>query len=221
MKARYVVGFLVLMGCVGVWLRFDHRPRAVVNSREVERGKPVEASQTPAAPLAGETRVQADRPGSTVEQAAPTPPPTLAPPPVVPEVVAAPVAPRDMPSQISGRRSNPSRGTMAAPEPVVPKPVARAALGYVGADPDAEEIWVNAINDPNRSADERKDLIEDLNEDGFPDPKNITEDDLPLIVSRLALIEELAPDAADEVNEAAFAEAYKDLLNMLAKLSRN
>jgi len=102
-------------------------------------------------------------------------------------------------------------------EPLVPKEVARAALGYVGEDPDAEELWVDAINDPNRPADERKDLIEDLNEDGFADPKNLTEDDIPLILSRLELIEELAPDAADEVNEAAFAEAYKDLVNMLEK----
>jgi hypothetical protein len=105
-------------------------------------------------------------------------------------------------------------------EPLVPQEVARMALGFVGSDPDAEEIWVNAINDPNRSPDERKDLIEDLNEDGFPDPKNITQEDVPLIVSRLELIEELAPDAADDVNEAAFAEAYKDLVNMLIKLDR-
>ena len=104
-----------------------------------------------------------------------------------------------------------------AEEPLIPSPVARLALGYVGSDPDAEEIWVYAINDPNRSPDERKDLIEDLNEDGFPDPRNITEDDVPLIMSRLELIEELAPDAADDVNAAAFAEAYKDLVNMLAK----
>jgi hypothetical protein len=102
-------------------------------------------------------------------------------------------------------------------EPIVPKEVARAALGFVGEDPDAEELWYDAINDPNRPADERKDLIEDLNEDGFPDPKNLTEDDIPLILSRLQLIEEVAPDAADDVNEAAFAEAYKDLVNMLAK----
>jgi hypothetical protein len=102
-------------------------------------------------------------------------------------------------------------------EPLVPKEVARMALGFVGEDPDAEELWYDAINDPNRPAEERKDLIEDLNEDGFEDPKNLTEDDIPLILSRLQLIEELAPDAADDVNEAAFAEAYKDLVNMLAK----
>jgi hypothetical protein len=118
-------------------------------------------------------------------------------------------------------RQRAKAGAENAPEPLVPKPIARTALGYVGADEEAEEVWVNAINDPNRSADERKDLIEDLNEDGFPDPKNITEDDLPLIVSRLMLIEDLAPDAIDDVNAAAFAEAYKDLANMLERLGRN
>ena len=98
--------------------------------------------------------------------------------------------------------------------------MARAALSYVGADSAAEQVWMTAINDPNTPSKERQDLIEDLNEDGFPDPKNITSDDLPLIVNRMALIENLAPDAMDDTNAAAFAEAYKDLTNMLAKLTR-
>ena len=97
--------------------------------------------------------------------------------------------------------------------------VARQALAYVGADPVAEIEWANAINDSNRTAHERQDLIEDLNEEGFPDPHHPTPDDLPLIESRLALIEEYAPDAMDEVNAAAFAEAYKDLLNMYVRAS--
>src|SRR5262249_38670621 len=101
-----------------------------------------------------------------------------------------------------------------------PKEIARQALSFVGADPMAEAVWAQAINDPNLSAHDRKDLIEDLNEDGFPDPKNITQDDLPLIVNRLALIEAMAPDAMDDTNAAAFAEAYKDLANMLTKLSQ-
>jgi hypothetical protein len=103
---------------------------------------------------------------------------------------------------------------------LIPKPLARAALGFVGADPEAETVWALAINDPDRSPNERKDLIEDLNEDGFPDPKHVTTDDLPLILSRLELIEEFAPDSMDEVNAAAFAEAYKDLVNMLIKLGQ-
>lgn len=97
-----------------------------------------------------------------------------------------------------------------------PAAVARAALLMVGADPRAEAVWADAINDPDRDAHERSDLIEDLNEEGFADPHNPTPDDLPLIERRLALIEALAPDAMDESNAAAFAEAYNDLLNMHA-----
>jgi hypothetical protein len=97
------------------------------------------------------------------------------------------------------------------------RPIARQALSFVGADPDAENVWVQAINDPGTSAHDRQDLIEDLNEDGFPDPQHVTSDDLPLIESRIALIEQLAPDSLDDVNAAAFAEAYKDLINMHAQ----
>ena len=105
------------------------------------------------------------------------------------------------------------KGELQAPE-------ARIALMFVGEDEEAEAVWNDAINDPSLSPQERQDLIEDLNEDGFPDPKHLTEDDLPLILSRLALIEELAPDAMDDTNAAAFAEAYKDLSNMLERVSR-
>jgi hypothetical protein len=93
---------------------------------------------------------------------------------------------------------------------------ARFALSFVGADPEAEQYWVLAINDPNLSAHERQDLIEDLNEDGLSDPKNPSPEDLPLIVNRLAIIEELAGSPMDQVNADAFKEAYKDLLNLAA-----
>jgi hypothetical protein len=111
-------------------------------------------------------------------------------------------------------------GAGAAGQPLVPEPEARAALDFVGIDPEAEATWYLAINDPNLSPDQRKDLIEDLNENGFPDPAHLTVDDLPLIESRLQLIEELAPEAMDQVNLAAFQEAYKDLTNMHRRLSR-
>lgn len=107
-----------------------------------------------------------------------------------------------------------------ADAPLIPIEDARAALDLVGADPAAEAVWAEAINDPNLTAHQRSDLIEDLNENGFPDPQNVTADDLPLVVSRLQLIEQLAPDAMDQVNADAFAEAYKDLSNMFDKLTR-
>jgi hypothetical protein len=105
----------------------------------------------------------------------------------------------------------------AADEPE--KPIARQALTLVGADPVAEQIWIASINDPTISPHDRQDLIEDLNEEGFDDPKNLTPDDLPLIENRIALIEDLAPGSMDDVNAAAFAEAYKDLVNMHAKVA--
>jgi len=94
------------------------------------------------------------------------------------------------------------------------EPLARVALTYVGANDQAVPFYLMAINDPNLSREQRKNLIEDLNEEGFPDPKKVTANDLPLIQKRLDLIEQAAPNAMDEANAAAFKEAYKDLVNM-------
>jgi hypothetical protein len=112
-------------------------------------------------------------------------------------------------------KNNPKSGP--AKKDGLDRPIARQALDLVGADPMAEAIWAQAINDPMISAHERQDLIEDLNENGFDDPAHPSADDLPLIENRLAIIEELAPLAMDDVNAAAFAEAYKDLVKMHAK----
>src|SRR3954469_5093364 len=89
-------------------------------------------------------------------------------------------------------------------------PMARVALSLVGIDGAAEEYWAMAINDASLSESEREDLIEDLNEEGFADPKNPTLAELPLIINRLEIIEEHAPFAMDDVNARSFAEAYKD-----------
>jgi hypothetical protein len=107
----------------------------------------------------------------------------------------------------------------SAPKQALQDPEARVALARVGADPAAQKYWVAAINNPGLPANERKDLIEDLNEVGFADPKNPTAAELALIQSRIKLIEELSPHALDEVNAAAFKEAHKDLVNMAARLS--
>jgi hypothetical protein len=112
-------------------------------------------------------------------------------------------------------QNNPTNTPAARPakEPLM-DPFARIALTFVGEDPDAEDYWFAAINDLSLPASERQDLIEDLNEEGLSDPKHPTIEDLSLIFKRLALIETIGPDAADEVNAAAFDEAYKDLLNL-------
>jgi len=96
--------------------------------------------------------------------------------------------------------------------------LARAALESVGVDPDAEQFWLAAINDPNLPSEERHELIESLSEAGFADPAHVTADDLPLIASRIALIEEIAPSAVDGVNAAALQDAYRDLLNMFGSI---
>lgn len=94
-------------------------------------------------------------------------------------------------------------------------PLARVALALVGIDPEAEAYWIEAINDPNLSDHEREDLIEDLNEDGLSDPRQAsTPEDMQLVLNRIELIEEIAPYAMDQVNADAFAEAYKDLVNL-------
>lgn len=113
-----------------------------------------------------------------------------------------------------------TRGGSPAP-PAIQDPTARLALAFVGADPDAEMYWYEAINDPSLSAHERSDLIEDLNEDGLSDPQDPAVDDLPLILSRIQLIEAIGWDAMDEVNAAAFQEAYKDLVNLAFQVMGN
>jgi hypothetical protein len=100
------------------------------------------------------------------------------------------------------------------------EPLARLALSFAGADAQANAFYTQAINDPFLTKSHRKNLIEDLNETGFVDPKNLTERDLPLIQNRLSLIEQLAPTPLDDANAAAFKEAYKDLVNMRDKILR-
>ena len=105
-------------------------------------------------------------------------------------------------------------------DPAKKEPFARLALNFVGADAQADAFYQKAINDFALPKDQRRNLIEDLNQDGFPDTRNLSTRDLPLIQSRLALIEQLAPNAADAINAAAFKEAYKDLLKMRERVSR-
>jgi hypothetical protein len=96
--------------------------------------------------------------------------------------------------------------------------LARAALGGVGVDPDAEQFWLAAINDPSIAAEERQDLITSLEQAGLADPRRITPDDLPLIAGRIALIEEIAPDAMDSVNAAAFQDTYRNLVAIFGNI---
>jgi hypothetical protein len=96
------------------------------------------------------------------------------------------------------------------------EPLARLALNFVGVDPQANAFYQQTINDPLLTRSHRKNLIEDLNQDGFADTRNLTPRDLPIIENRIALIHQLAPSAMDDANAAAFKEALKDLVNMRA-----
>ena len=127
-------------------------------------------------------------------------------------------SPAPPPASTTGNRPAP-RPAPANQRPVQPPdgvtdPLARSALALVGIDEEAEVYWYAVINDPTIPAHERKDLIEDLNEDGISDPKHPTTDDLPVILRRLLIIETAFADAMDDVNADAFEEAYKDLINL-------
>jgi hypothetical protein len=130
------------------------------------------------------------------------------------------VEPRPDPEAMAAKLKQAAKDRGEPTEPLVPHDLARAALAGVGADPDAERVWMTAINDPAMSDHQRSDLIEDLNEEGFADPAHVTPDELPLVMSRMAIIEQLAPFAMDQVNADAFAEAYKDLNNIAKKLTQ-
>jgi hypothetical protein len=158
-------------------------------------------------------------PARTMGEVPPVAPPAEAPSAVA--EVASPAAPDPSPQGEPAAKparadtnSPAAQGGRSAKEPLK-DPVAREALAWVGADPEAEAYWYGAINNPDLPAHERRDLIEDLNEEGLSDPKHPSPDELPLIVNRLLLIEELGPSAMDRVNADAFDEAYKDLLNLI------
>ena len=110
-------------------------------------------------------------------------------------------------------QNNPSPANTGKKPRQLVDPAAREALALVGFDRDAEAYWLEAIYDASLPDNEREDLMEDLNEDGLSDPKNPGPQDLPLIISRLALIEEIVPHA-DEFMLRHLGEAYKDLINL-------
>lgn len=206
--------------------------------------KPRQQAAHPLPPI--EEKTVAQKPPPKVEAASVTEPiivaPVVEPPipenniavapppaPIAPPVVAAPpVQPRAQPKRsIEAPPDAPkipapqARNTPAAPAPAAPVDATpRDALTLVGVDPAAEAVWFQAINDPTLPNKMRQDLIEDLNEEGFADPKHPTVGELPLIVNRIAIIEQIGNDAMDEVNYKAFQEAYKDLINMYNSLTK-
>ncbi|MDP9175666.1 MAG: hypothetical protein M3O30_17620 [Planctomycetota bacterium] len=198
------IGIAVIVLVIAALLLFNRPGPAPVPA---PIAKQIEAPSAPASPGPAElSHPRAALAPGDLQAASPSAAPTVAEPGSNPMLMAA---------------RKPDMATSAGPdtEPQIPEPLARAALNYVGQDPYAEAIWEAAINDANQPADARQNLIEDLNENGLSDPNNPTVNDLPLIQSRIALIEQIGPSAMDDVNDAAFHEAYKDLVNMEARLT--
>ncbi|HZL78602.1 MAG TPA: hypothetical protein VFC17_07090, partial [Candidatus Limnocylindrales bacterium] len=84
------------------------------------------------------------------------------------------------------------------------------------------QLYHSAINDPSLSPDQRKNLIEDLNQDGLSNRRNPTPDDLKIIANRYELAQSYLQQPYvqnDPAAAAAFLEANKDLFNMLQRAS--
>ena len=91
------------------------------------------------------------------------------------------------------------------------------ALNFAGADSRADALWHTAILDQAIPTDARRELVEDLNQDGIQNEKQPTAADLKLIVNRLELINRFRGEADSKIIADAFTEAEKDLKDMLAK----
>jgi hypothetical protein len=96
----------------------------------------------------------------------------------------------------------------------------RLALSYVGADDSALELFHQAAFDPQLKPDQRRELVEDLNQDGLTQRKNPSAETLQIIAKRYALTQTyLQQDYVknDKTLFAAFQEANKDLGKMLER----
>lgn len=171
-----------------------------------------EAARESPAPESAHELSPADEPAPLLS----APPPPSAPLPIPVPSPAAPLGGVTPAASPTGNISAPARQPAATPpklKRVLQNPEARVALSLVGVDPAAEEYWLGAIFDENLPDKEREDLIEDLNEEGLTDKKRPGPEDLPLILKRIALIEEITP-RADEFMLRHLREAHKDLLNL-------
>lgn len=96
----------------------------------------------------------------------------------------------------------------------------RVALAYVGANDQALPLFHAATMDPALKPDQRRNLVEDLNQDGLNNRRSPTPEDLKVIANRYALTQiYLQQDYVqnDKTLNAAFREANKDLGNMLQR----
>lgn len=191
------ISLALLIVCIICVLLWSRRSSSSLNSQAAPlEPSPASAVVSPPAPQSVEPVSQATSPQEMTE----------------PAPAKQSAAKKKIPSQTTSAQPNQS------PKEPLRDPDARDALALVGVDPQAEQYWLDAIFDSNLPDKEREDLMEDLNEVGFADPHNVTTDDLPLIVSRLHLIEQIEPQA-DPFMRDHLAEAYKDLGNMYSKVA--
>lgn len=193
MKTKWIVACLVALVAVvigGLWA--SRQPAKEISTATPPPQRPVEVVKSTPAP--------------------PAPEETTAVPPTVPTQELVQLTPKPQKAVPTPPQNQPSK----PPKEPLHDPVARDALALVGMDPDAEDYWLGAIFDTSLPDKERDDLMEDLNEVGFADPKNVTANDLPLITSRLAIIDEVLP-YADPFMAGHLLEAQKDLENMYAQ----
>ncbi len=100
------------------------------------------------------------------------------------------------------------------------EPLARVALTYVGANPQALGMFHTALLDPALLPDQKRNLVEDLNQDGISNRKAPTPEDLQIITKRYEITQAyLQQDYVqnDRVLNAAFREADKDLRKLLER----
>lgn len=98
--------------------------------------------------------------------------------------------------------------------------IGRLALSYVGGNDQALELFHKAALDPLLKPDQRRNLIEDLNQDGLSNRRNPNPEDLKLIANRFALTQSYLQQEYvknDRTLLAAFQEANKDLGRMLER----
>lgn len=105
-------------------------------------------------------------------------------------------------------------------EPGSKEPLARTALAFVGADPQALQLFHTALMDSSLHPDQKRELVEDLNQDGIANRKSPTEADLQVITNRYQLTQSYLQEAyvqGDPTLSAAFREADKDLRMLLER----
>ncbi|HOX58412.1 MAG TPA: hypothetical protein P5205_15220 [Candidatus Paceibacterota bacterium] len=105
-------------------------------------------------------------------------------------------------------------------EPGSKEPLARLALTYVGVNDQAAGLFHTAVFDQTLTPDQKRNLIEDLNQDGLSNTRSPTPEELQIITKRYELTQAyLQQDYVlnDKLLNAAFREADKDLRNMLQR----